>query len=83
MTATDRPRGAVERTREVELVVGALRMVSHGYPGVTVGGLHQGDVIIRELSDDARDLGLVLEVLHHPGETQCSVHVGRGEPGHV
>jgi len=83
MTPTVGPETDAEHAREVELVAGALRMVSRGYPGVTVGGLHEGDVIARELSDAARDLGLVVDVLHHPGDTQCSVHVSRAVSGHA
>lgn len=58
-------------------------MVMRGYPGVTVGGLHEGDVMVRGSSDDARVVGLVLDVIHHPGETQCSVRVNRAAPGHM
>jgi len=64
--------------RELDLVVGAIRMVAAGgAPGVTLVGLDFGPAVLERLAQEARDAGITLEPLWHPDESGCDIRVHR------
>jgi hypothetical protein len=74
-----RTRRSIER--ELDLVVGAIRMVAgRGAPAITLIGLDFGPAVLDGCAEAARAEGVVLEPLWHTDESSCDIRVRSREP---